>query len=308
MSVFRVEKTKNYTIMSNYHLKEKQMSLKAKGLLSLMLSLPDTWDYSLAGLVSICKENETAIKSALNELKQFGYLEIIKNKPSESNGGRINYEYIIHEKPIQEGKKQDVENLGVEIQYIENHGQLNTKELNTKKENINNIKYIVEEEKNSSILKENIKCIIDYLNESIGSKYKYNTKNTISLIKARFKDGYVLDDFYDVIDKKVKEWINTDMEKYLRPETLFGNKFENYLNQKVVFQGKIKSSYSSKSTFDNTANHNTKIYHISDEDFEKLSFQEKVDTLLNNFGAVADMTIKQREFYNQYCIVHDWED
>lgn len=71
MSVIRVEKTKNYTVMSNYHFKEKEMSLKAKGLLSLMLSLPDNWDYTIAGLVTICKENESAIKSALDELKIF---------------------------------------------------------------------------------------------------------------------------------------------------------------------------------------------------------------------------------------------
>lgn len=71
MSVIRVEKTKNYTTMSNYHFKETEMSLKAKGLLSLMLSLPDDWDYSLLGLVRICKESETAIKSALTELKKF---------------------------------------------------------------------------------------------------------------------------------------------------------------------------------------------------------------------------------------------
>lgn len=110
--------------------------------------------------------------------------------------------------------------------------------------------------KKEELLKENIKCIIDYLNDSIGSKYKYTTKGTIRDIKARLNEGYVLDDFYDVIDKKVKEWINTDMEQYLRPSTLFGNKFENYLNQKTYFNGKLKTSYSSKPTFDNTATHN----------------------------------------------------
>jgi hypothetical protein len=69
MGIFRVEHTKNYTLMSNAHFKEKEMSLKAKGLLSFMLSLPDDWDYSINGLVAVCKENETAIRSALNELK-----------------------------------------------------------------------------------------------------------------------------------------------------------------------------------------------------------------------------------------------
>lgn len=63
MAVFKIEKNKNYTIMSNYHLRDKNISLKDKGLLSFMLSLPDNWDYSLNGLCAICKEQETAIKS-----------------------------------------------------------------------------------------------------------------------------------------------------------------------------------------------------------------------------------------------------
>ena len=92
--------------------------------------------------------------------------------------------------------------------------------------------------------------MIDYLNETASTKYKYNSKNTTKLIKARFNDGYILDDFYDVIDNKWKEWKNTEWEKYMRPETLFGNKFENYLNGKQYFKGTVKCS------FDNTASHN----------------------------------------------------
>lgn len=259
MSVFRVEKSKNYTTMSNYHFKEKEMSLKAKGLLSLMLSLPDDWDYSIAGLVSICKENETAIKSTLNELKEFGYLQVIKKFPNETQTGRLEYEYIIYEKSQkQEDKKQDIENLPVEIQPIENQAQLNTNILNTKKENINNIDIYSQEElkkqKKEKILKENIKCIIDYLNETANTKYKYSTKGTVSLIKKRFDEGFVLDDFYDVIDKKWKDWKNTEWQKYIRPETLFGNKFESYLNE-TTFKGKTKISYGIKPTFDNTSEH-----------------------------------------------------
>lgn len=136
MSVIRVEKTKNYTVMSNYHLKEKKMSLKAKGLLSLMLSLPDDWNYSIAGLVSICKENETAIKSTLKELQEFGYVIVEKIMPDKTESGRIEYVYNIFEKPKQEGEKQGVENLPLEIQCVENQVQLNTKQSNTNKTNI----------------------------------------------------------------------------------------------------------------------------------------------------------------------------
>ena len=66
-----------------------------------------------------------------------------------------------------------------------------------------------------------------------GSSYRHSTKKTKDLIKARFNEGFTLEDFKIVIDKKCVEWMNTDMQKYLRPETLFGTKFESYLNQQV---------------------------------------------------------------------------
>lgn len=139
MATIRVNKTSNYTVMSNYHLKEKNMSLKAKGLLSVMLSLPDDWDYSIAGLVAICKENETAVKTALKELQEFGYLRVTKLMPNKSKcRARIEYVYDVFEKPEQEHEKQDIENLYLEDLYVENQGQLNTKELSTKKLSTNN--------------------------------------------------------------------------------------------------------------------------------------------------------------------------
>ena len=75
------------------------------------------------------------------------------------------------------------------------------------------------------------KEIIDYLNEATGASFKATTKKTVSLIKARFNEGFTTDDFKTVISKKVSEWTGTEMQKYLRPETLFGTKFEGYLNQ-----------------------------------------------------------------------------
>jgi hypothetical protein len=136
--IFKVEKTKNYTIMSNNHFLEKNMSLKAKGLLSLMLSLPSNWDYSLSGLIRLSKDNETSIRSALDELKQFGYLEIIKRLPNETKSGRFEYEYNIYEVSKKQSayaqdiveealEEQDIENLP-----LENPVQLNTKESITK--------------------------------------------------------------------------------------------------------------------------------------------------------------------------------
>lgn len=217
MAIFRVEKNKNYTVISNYHLKEKEMSLKAKGLLSLMLSLPDNWDYSIIGLVAICKENETAIKNTLSELKSFGYLEVIKRMPNETASGRIEYEYVIYEAPQEQGvKKQGLENLCVENQPVDNHTQLNTN------------KQLTNDKKTNLILCPEIE-ILNYLNEKAGTHYKPVASN-LKFIKARLKD-YTEEELKLVVDKKVKEWKETNMQMYLRPETLFNaTKFESYIN------------------------------------------------------------------------------
>ena len=94
------------------------------------------------------------------------------------------------------------------------------KENNIYKNNINNKKYIVE--------------ILDYLNEKTNSNYKATTKATTQKINARFKEGFSLEDFKTVIDKKTNEWKGTELEQYLRPDTLFGTKFESYLNQTII--------------------------------------------------------------------------
>ena len=137
MAVIRVEKNKNYTTMSNYHLRDKRLSLRAKGLLSEMLSLPDDWNYSIAGLASINKEKEDSIKSILKELKDAGYLIMNKLLPSKENGGKITYEYVIHEKPVnQEGENQHLDEQHLDcqptdVQPTEKPRQLNTNILNT---------------------------------------------------------------------------------------------------------------------------------------------------------------------------------
>jgi uncharacterized phage protein (TIGR02220 family) len=80
---------------------------------------------------------------------------------------------------------------------------------------------------------EKIKEIIGYMNRKIGANYRYETNSTKKHITARLKEGYTVEDFKTVIDKKTAEWKGTELEKYLRPETLFGTKFENYLNAKA---------------------------------------------------------------------------
>lgn len=163
MAIFRVEKNKDFTIMSNYHLKDKNLSLKAKGLLSLMLSLPDNWDYTVKGLVAISKDGTDSINSALHELEKNGYL--IRTRHRNQFGQLGNIEYVVLEKPKLENpilvnqkvdkklenpqeypqKSRSRANATTENPKLENPiqanpaqanpAQLNTKELNTKEKN-----------------------------------------------------------------------------------------------------------------------------------------------------------------------------
>lgn len=140
MSIIRVEKNRNYTVINNEFLKNKELSLKAKGLLAVCLSLPDTWDWSIAGLVAICKESITSVRSSLKELEEHGYVAITKLKDDK---GRFVYNYTIYESPVIENLALD--NLTVEKQDIENVGQLNTNQLITKELSTNELNLYIKE-------------------------------------------------------------------------------------------------------------------------------------------------------------------
>lgn len=137
-TVFRVEKNREFVVMHNRFLREKGMSLKAKGLLALCLSLPDDWQYSLNGLCAICKESQTSIRSALKELETFYYLERKRHKDDK---GQFVYEYIIYETPYTDNRytdKQHTEKQHKGKRHTENNRQQSIKKQSIKKENINN--------------------------------------------------------------------------------------------------------------------------------------------------------------------------
>ena len=150
MAVFRVEKTKDFTVMSNHHLRNVALSLKAKGLLSLMLSLPENWDYTTKGLARICKDGVDSISAALKELEKHGYLT--RQRIRDRHGRLGDIEYTIHEKPVsgdlddgnslppkRENPRQ-VNPVQVNPELVkpeqENPAQLNIQETNTERSNI----------------------------------------------------------------------------------------------------------------------------------------------------------------------------
>lgn len=233
MATFRVNKTSDYTVISNYHLREKGMSLKAKGLLTLMLSLPENWDYSISGLASICAENETAIKTGLKELKKFGYLRISKIFPNKERGNKkIEYVYEIFEKPLVEDKRQKkqetekqplekqkvenqvVENLPLESQAVENQGQLSTKELNTNKlstKEVSTKEYIHVKNEFSQVCEDIKNKWVSIANKFnlAGTHLKINDKRKKTL-KSLLKE-YSKEEIIEAIDK-------IELSKFLRGE------------------------------------------------------------------------------------------
>lgn len=139
MSVFRIEKNKNYTVMSNHHLRDNELSLKAKGLLSQMLSLPENWDYTLAGLSRINKESVGAIRTAVWELEKAGY--ITRRQGRDSKGKMTAIEYTIYEQPQPMTSPPTSDNPILENPTSENSTQLNKDKTNKEKLNTDLIKY-----------------------------------------------------------------------------------------------------------------------------------------------------------------------
>lgn len=164
MSKIRVNNTKGFTVMSNYHFQDKGISLKAKGLLGLMLSLPSNWDYSVNGLVANVKENKAAVQSALKELEEHKYL---KRTRVQDETGRFDYVYDIYEKPYD--KLPCTENRCTDIQCAENRCTENQPQINTNKQNTNkqNTKELnTNEYKEKNIKKESVNSVIAEYTES----------------------------------------------------------------------------------------------------------------------------------------------
>ena len=136
MAVFRIERTRDYTVMSNHHLRDKALSLKSKGLLSMMLSLPEDWNYTTRGLAKICKEGVDAIGGALRELESAGY--IVRHQLRDRQGRISDTEYVIYEQPqpkAPDTASPDTENPYLDSPDTEKPAELNIEKSKTQKSN-----------------------------------------------------------------------------------------------------------------------------------------------------------------------------
>lgn len=261
MAVMRIHKTGNFTIISNTHLRDKKLSLKAKGLLTLMLSLPDNWDYSVNGLACICKEGKVAVQNTLDELEENHYLVRTKER---NQRGRFTCVYEIYEVPQEENQgspetpepdlsvpydELDEDTVSAEeesksAEMSENSPESGTEDPspehrdgfcatdNVPRHTLYKQKTNTKQQKPKTDTKhrEIYIAILAHLNQRAGTAYKADNSETQKLIDSRLKEGFTFADFVKVIDRKTAEWQNTAFAQYLRPRTLFGDKFESYLN------------------------------------------------------------------------------
>ena len=185
MAIVRVVKNKDYTVMSNAHLHDKRLSLKAVGLLSIVLSLPDNWHYTVKGLVGSVKDGERAVNGALSELKKCGYLQVNKLYPN-SERSKIEYQYVFYEKP-QDLQNVDLQNVGA---YINTNKQStnkqNTKELNTNEYKEKNIK----KESVNSVIAEytESKDLQDALHDFVDMRTKVRKPLTVRAMKLSLNE------------------------------------------------------------------------------------------------------------------------
>ncbi len=221
----------HFTTIPNSIAQNDQLSWKARGIFLYLASKPSDWQFYEIEVARHSIDGRDALRTGLKELENNGYLKRYRKR--NEKGQVVDSEWILSDVPMSD------EPVLNEPMY-ENPTQVNptiqNKDL-TKKDNTKerNTKYSLAEPDNSSKNADNskqVKAIVQFLNEKTGSHYRASSAKTKRLIHARLNEGFTVDDFEKVIVKKCKDWkADTKMAKYLRPETLFGTKFESYLNE-----------------------------------------------------------------------------
>ncbi|MGE7364981.1 conserved phage C-terminal domain-containing protein [Staphylococcus cohnii] len=223
MGIIRIDKTAgNYFIASKYYVEDENISWKAKGIMSYLFSKPDDWQIYQTQLEKVSKDGKASVRSTINELIDNGYMT--RQSRRKSNGDFDGYNYTLHEHPANDGvrKMEDAKMEDAKMVIAKSDTTNNNLTNNDLTNNDSRVDFIPYKE------------IIDYLNSKTGKRFSHKSNANQKLIKARINEGYTKDDFFNVIDTKTNEWINVeDMKQYLQPTTLFGNKFDKYLNQEI---------------------------------------------------------------------------
>lgn len=219
MPIYRVHADR-YTIVGNDMLESTKLSWKAKGLLAYMLGRPDNWEFSEKALYTMFPDGQTSTRSGIKELEDAGYLYRERVRESGKVAGCV---WHVFQNPV---TSEEIHDLVFQTGLNPTGETTNNKLLNIE---------ITEEEstedKGAMPFADEIGEVVSYLNGACGTSYRPSSKKTRSSITARLREGFSVADFKLVIDNRNAAWSRDQrMRQYLRPETLFGTKFEGYLN------------------------------------------------------------------------------
>lgn len=236
-----LEEQPNGKEYSLFYLKLCLKSLRTNGVLIRRVgNMLVPYDHIKLG--ELTKTNPDTVMVAMNLLLKIGlvqkldngelYMTQVENMIGSQSKSAFKKQQQRLNKTLLIGSGQKVDKCPPDIEIdIEQEKELEEEKLKENNTLINNKNNNIKEKENIIKEKENIIEIINYLNSKTHKQYRHTTSKTQTLIKARFKEGFNIDDFKKVIDIKTNQWMGTEWEQYLRPETLFGTKFENYLNQ-----------------------------------------------------------------------------
>ncbi|MDS1000240.1 conserved phage C-terminal domain-containing protein [Staphylococcus capitis] len=239
MATFRtIKESGDFVTVHKSFIFDSELSAKAKGILLYFLSRPDNWQIYTSEVVKHMNDGQKSINSGIQELIKRNYVHRMQKRTE--NGIFNGYEYLVYEQPTEMPFSAN----GLSANGFSENGKTENRKRRTTNNNRTNNDFNNNDFNNNdeNILSGNptaypYRDVIDYLNQRTGKNYKSTTKKNQTVIRARTDEGFTIDDFKKVIDNKVAEWNGTDMAKYLRPETLFGTKFEGYLNQELQPSG-----------------------------------------------------------------------
>ena len=254
----------HYVNIDQQLIRDETLSWKARGIFMYLWSQNDSWDFYAKEVAKHAPDGIDALNSGLDELEKGGYLT--RERKRDKQGQLRGTDWILHEKPKKTSPKSKTPKLDYPIQVNpvqENPIQENPRLSITNLKNYQLKEVSTESEYNVGLAPDDVSSsqtteskpsekipyaeIINYLNNKASTHYRVSSKKPKQLIKARWHEGFKLHDFKRVIDIKVKEWLyDAIMNKYLRPETLFGTKFESYLNESIIETPKKTNGYSKK--------------------------------------------------------------
>ena len=224
----------NFVATSRQIAQDERLTWKARGIFLYLASMNDGWNFYVDEIAEHSPQGKRALQGGLKELEEYGYLKRIRTH--KESGDLSTFDWELHFEPVSLQQQKCSEAVSLQQQKCSEAVLLRKQNVPLISNNSNKEQETISNNNNNILSSCGIPYqeIVEYLNKRTGKKFKYKSKATQRLIKARWNEGFKLDDFKKVIDNKCLDWLRDEkMSEYLRPATLFGTKFESYFNQKT---------------------------------------------------------------------------